>query len=257
MPPSILAAEAEIEGGDAEVIEERRVVRARAERADAQVGAGARFLPVRPARLRQRATAAPPAAASTRTPWIPGSSMSRATPLMNFSSVCEPSAPQEAAAVAIGVDVDRRLALQFGGVRLRPLGGAEQARFLAVPRAVDDGALGLPALLEERAERAHLFHQRPGAGDRIFRAVDPGVVMIAADDPLVGELAAGNAHDHVVERLGVPVELQLQVHLGGPGTDVIGDGQRAAPGGPAPRALRARPAAAARRRRKSASRESW
>ena len=60
--------------------------------------------------------------------------MSRATPLMNFSSVCEPSMLEIAAAVAVGVDVSDGMLLQFLGVLFGPFGGTEQARLFAVPR---------------------------------------------------------------------------------------------------------------------------
>ena len=42
---------------------------------------------------------------------------------------------EEAAAVAVGVDVGDRVLLQLGLVRLDPLGRSEQRRLLAVPRA--------------------------------------------------------------------------------------------------------------------------
>ena len=94
---------------------------------------------------------------------------------------------QIAAAVAVGVDVDGGLLLQLVGVRLGPFGGAQQPRLFAVPHAVDDGALRLPALLQQRRRSARASSiSGAGAGDRILRAVHPGVVMIAADDPLVG-----------------------------------------------------------------------
>ena len=64
------------------------------------------------------------------------------------------------------------------------------------------------------------------AGQRIVGAVDPGVVMIAANDPLVGKLRAGNARDDVVERLAIPVEADsFRCAFAGLGPDVIGERQ--------------------------------
>ncbi len=54
--------------------------------------------------------------------------------------------------------------------------------------------------------------------------------MVAANDPFLRVGRAGQPGDDVVERLDVPVEGQLEVHGGLPGSDVVGDGQRAAPG---------------------------
>ena len=53
---------------------------------------------------------------------------------------------EEAAAVAVGVDVEQRLPLQLVGMGLGPFGRAEQPRLLAVPARVDDGARRPPAL---------------------------------------------------------------------------------------------------------------
>ena len=111
--------------------------------------------------------------------------MSRATPLMNFSSECEPAMAEIAAAVAVAVDVDDRVVLQIAGVLFDPFGRAEQPCFFAVPDAIDDRALRLPTLLQQFTESAGFFEQGAGAGDRIVRAVHPGVVMIAAHDPFV------------------------------------------------------------------------
>ena len=63
------------------------------------------------------------------------------------------------AAVAVGVHVGHRVLLQFGVVRLRPLGRSEQRGLFAVPRAVDDRPLGRPALFVQLAQRAGLFER--------------------------------------------------------------------------------------------------
>ena len=185
-----------------------------------------------------------------------GSSTSRATSLTSCSSVCEPLHAEEAAAVAVGVDVGDRVLPQLLRVRLGPLGRAEQHRLLAVPRAVDDRALRAPALLAQLAERPRLLEQRHEAGDRVLGAVHPRVVVVAAHDPLVRELRAGDARDHVVHGLDVPVERDLQVHLRRARPDVVRDRQRAAPVLGRERAARAPRAAAARRRTRSAARGS-
>ena len=136
---------------------------------------------------------------------------------------------QKAAAVAVGVEVHDGVRLQVGAVRLDPLGRSEQRRFFAVPGGIDHRPLRRPALLAQLAERARLFEQHGRAADRIGRAVDPRVVMVAAHDPLVRERAALHLRDDVVERLRVPVERDLQVHPRRPRADAIRDRQRAAP----------------------------
>ena len=88
---------------------------------------------------------------------------------------------------------------------------------------------GFHPLFSSSAEPARRFHQGAFAARRIRRAVDPRVVMVAVDDPLVGKLASLDAHDDVVKRPVLPVECELEVDLRRPGADVIRDRQRAAP----------------------------
>ena len=78
--------------------------------------------------------------------------------------------------------------LQALRVLLDPFGRADQAFFLGVPTAEDDGALGAPALLEQRADAVNRLKHGGGAAVGIDCAVDPGVAMIAGDDPVVGDL---------------------------------------------------------------------
>ena len=56
------------------------------------------------------------------------------------------------------------------------------------PSRIDERAPRTPAGLRKLADRAGLFHHRDHAADRIVRAVHPRVVVVAADDPLVGQL---------------------------------------------------------------------
>ena len=148
--PSVLAAEAEVERGDAEVLEERRVVGARAERrrcAGLALARGLRSSAVPPSR-------AMPSGRSARQTVIffCGSATSRATSLTNRLERVRAAGAEEAPAVAVGVDVDDRLLPQLLGVGLDPLGRAEQPLLLAVPGGVDDRAPRAPARLHQLAE---------------------------------------------------------------------------------------------------------
>ena len=96
---------------------------------------------------------------------------------------------------------------KFVSMRFGPLGGPEQTRLFAVPSAVNDGALGFPALFEEFAECARLLHEGDRARDRILSSIDPGIVMIATDDPLVGIGGARDLDNDIVKSLSVPVGL--------------------------------------------------
>src|SRR5206468_7777531 len=96
---------------------------------------------------------------------------------------------------------------ELGGVGLGPFGRAQEARLLAVPAGVDDRARRAPALAVELAERLGFAHQRDLAGQRIGRAEYPAVVVVAADDPLVGIGRAAEHADHVVDGLQRPVGL--------------------------------------------------
>ena len=136
---------------------------------------------------------------------------------------------EEAAAVRIGVEIEDGFLLQLVAMGLDPFGAAKQALFFAVPAGIDDGAAGLPALLEESREAAQFLHLGDQAGERIRGAVDPAVAVVAADDPLIGQVGAGNPDDHVVERDPIPVERQFEVDPGRSGAGPIGDREPAAP----------------------------
>ena len=56
-------------------------------------------------------------------------------------------------------------------------------------------------------------------------------MVIAADHPLIGRRAAGDACDHVAQRLQAPIEFHLQMHACRAGAHVIRDAQAAAPFG--------------------------
>ncbi len=107
---------------------------------------------------------------------------------------------------------------------------ANQARFFGVPRAKNNGAIGLPPRFHEFAHGTSLFHQGDQAGNRIFRAVHPGVMMVAANDPLIGVRCAGNFSDHVVNGFqAAPIRFHFQVHFSSAWADVISHAQTAAP----------------------------
>ena len=119
-----------------------------------------------------------------------------------------------AAAGGVAVEIHDGFLLEFCDVGLDPFSRTEEAGLFAVPDAVNDGAAGLPALLDQLAEGAGFFEFGGGAGDGIVCAIDPGVVMVAANDPLVRLGAAGDLGDDVVEGLGVPVGEHLEVNFG-------------------------------------------
>ena len=77
----------------------------RTERADAQIGPLAAILFCRP-RISPSAISLNLRPLPHRHRFVSGSSMSRATPLMNCSRLCEPFMLRQAAIVAIGIDID-------------------------------------------------------------------------------------------------------------------------------------------------------
>src|SRR5580704_14895643 len=87
----------------------------------------------------------------------------------------------------------------------------------------------MPALLEQLPEPARLFQLRARPGHRIAGAINPGIMVIAANHPLIGKSRAGNRRDHVVERLAVPVKADRKMRHGDARTDLIGKRQAASP----------------------------
>src|SRR5262249_33105560 len=93
---------------------------------------------------------------------------------------------EEPSAIPVSVQVQDPVLPELFGVRFHPLPRSDQARFLSVPRAVDNRPLRLPAALHERTCGLRLRHQSDETAQGVLRAVYPGVMMIAADNPLVG-----------------------------------------------------------------------
>ena len=160
MPCSSSPAVSEIERGDAEVIEESGEVGAGTERVDAQIGALAKFfaivggLGVGDFRELQ---ALPDGQLGLRIFDVAGDAVDELLQRVRTAH------GEQAAIVAVGVDVDGGVLAQLVGVGFDPFGGTEQHGFFAVPRGVDDGAARLPALLEQH---------RPGRG--LLPAAEPG-----------------------------------------------------------------------------------
>src|SRR5439155_18006839 len=61
---------------------------------------------------------------------------------------------------AVGVQIDDGLLLELIGMSLNPFGRTQQSLLFAVPRAQDDRAFRLPALLEQLAQSATGLHER-------------------------------------------------------------------------------------------------
>ena len=169
------------------VLEERRVVGTGPERADAQFAAGPASRPPVAGAIDDlpRLPALPDRALRLRIFDVARHLVDEALERVRSADV------QEAATVAVAVDVDHRLVAQLVVVLLDPLGRSEQRRLLAVPAGVDDGPLRPPALPDQLPERPRLLEHRGAiAADRIRRAVHPRVVMVAAHDPLIREASS-------------------------------------------------------------------
>ena len=90
-----------------------------------------------------------------------------------------------AAAIGIRVQVNDGMLSKLIGVRFYPLRGTEKAGLFAIPRAVIDGALRSPAGLYQFGQGARFLELVHLAGNRIVGAVDPRIVVIAANNPFV------------------------------------------------------------------------
>src|SRR6202040_2135841 len=111
---------------------------------------------------------------------------------------------------------------KFRGMLLGPLGGAQQARLLAVPAVVNQRAARTPAILQQFADGFRFGHERYLSGERVRGAEYPSIVVVAANDPSVGFFAAFDLRDHIVDRLLTPIRQYLHVHLGRTRAYVVG-----------------------------------
>ena len=108
---------------------------------------------------------------------------------------------EETAAIAVSVDVDNRLGLEFGFMGFDPFGAAEQHRFLGIPTGIDDGPRRPPAGLGELPQRFGFRQHGDFARQRIGGAEHPAVMVIAAHHPFIGAILALQHGDDIVDRL--------------------------------------------------------
>ena len=82
---------------------------------------------------------------------------------------------------------------------------------------------------EQRADAVDGFKHGGGAAGGVDGAIDPGIAVIAGDDPIVGVLRAFDFSDHVPDDAALVVLLGDEVDLYAAGAEVIAEGQRALP----------------------------
>src|SRR6476646_12078567 len=135
------------------MIDERGVITAGAERANAKIGPRTRILLFLRAAMNQ-----PPGLPTLpyrdvlfRIIDIPGHAVDE------FLQRVRTFNAKIAAAITVCIDIDCRMLLQFLSMVFSPFGGTQQHGFFTVPRAINDGALRLPTMLQENAQRAGFF----------------------------------------------------------------------------------------------------
>ena len=192
-----LPAEAEVEGRDAEMLKEGRVVRPGAQGLEPQVrGAPSPlfWIPGDPRTSRRARCRSAMLTLRFGVDDVPRDLVHEPLERVRAARAEEP------AAVAVRVQIGDRLFRKLVRVRLDPLRRADETRLLAVPRRVHDRALRPPAGLRERAERLRLGQLGHEAADRVLRAVHPRVVVVAAQNPLVRKLRALQHREDVAHR---------------------------------------------------------
>src|SRR5467141_730247 len=123
----------------------------------------------------------------------------------------------------IDVEIRDELFLQVIGELLAPFRRAGERVFFAIPTADDDSAARADAELLEFAKRTRELHHGGGAAGRIHAAEDPGVAMIAEQNPFFGKLAAANARFDDGVSLHAGVHVHFHVNFYGAG-EAIRDG---------------------------------
>src|SRR5271166_1508978 len=110
-----------------------------------------------------------------------------------------------------------------------PLGGTDQSFLLSVPACDHDSALGLPAGFQERPQTMYRLQHRRSAAIWIYRAVHPGIAMIAGDHPFIGRRRSANFADYIPNRAELVVLLKVHLHVRGAGSNVVSKRQRSLP----------------------------
>ena len=71
--------------------------------------------------------------------------------------------------------------------------------------------LGFQPLFEQNADAVNGFKHGGGAAVGIDRAVDPGIAMVAGDDPVIGKAGAGDGADDIPDGAALVVLLGDEV----------------------------------------------
>src|SRR5579862_2588459 len=73
-----------------------------------------------------------------------------------------------------------------------PFGGSDKPKFFPIPASENNGPFGPPTGLEQFANSVNRFKHRSGAAVGINGSVNPGVAMIARNNPGIGRFASWN-----------------------------------------------------------------
>ena len=135
---------------------------------------------------------------------------------------------QTPSAVGVGIDVQHGLRAQLVAVLFHPFRGAHETELLGIPQGKHDGPFRFPSGFLQGAKYVSSFKNHRGSAYWIVRAVNPSIVVVTVDDPLIGRLP-GDGGDYVMNRTDAVIELQAQMNLRRACADVISERQRAAP----------------------------
>ena len=196
-------AKAEVERWHPGMLQERRIVGARAERPHRQVAAGfggLEFIGIDPAAIESIGAQLGAGAVEHRDAGLRvlhiGSNL-----IDEVAVLVAALGTQEAAAIAIGIDIDDRLGLELRFMGFNPFGAAQQHRFLGIPTGIDDGPRRPPAGLGELPQRFGFRQHGDFARQRIGGAEHPAVMVIAAHHPFIGAILALQHGDDIVDGL--------------------------------------------------------
>src|ERR1700722_2467425 len=103
-------------------------------------------------------------------------------------------------------------------MQLGPLRETHQTFFFAVPPAENHGSLWLPTRLQQFAYSMDTFEHCGGAAVGVDCAIHPGIAMVARDHPLIGQVGAAHATDHIPKRAELVILLEMHFHSHRTGT---------------------------------------
>src|SRR5579863_10049530 len=102
-----------------------------------------------------------------------------------------------------------------------PFSGSDKPEFFRIPASENNGSFGLPTGLEQFTNSVNGFEHRSGATVGINGPENPGVAMIARNNPGIGRFASRNFSSHIPDCAVLIILFEMHFYFYRPWSNVV------------------------------------